>query len=71
VVFAADKLSDIRGLRRGVEAFGKKLVEARIGTSIPKMTEHYRQSVQLIASGQPLCAFLPALRLELASLDVA
>jgi (p)ppGpp synthase/HD superfamily hydrolase len=71
VVFAADKLSDIRGLRRGIDAFGSKLVEARIGTSIATMVTHYLESVRLVAAGQPLCAFLPDLRLELASLTEA
>jgi (p)ppGpp synthase/HD superfamily hydrolase len=68
VIFAADKLSDIRGLRRGIDAFGKAPVEARIDTTIQRMAEHYGKSVELVASEQPLCAFLPALRLEFHSL---
>ena len=66
-VFAADKLSDILGLRRGIEASPGE-AEARIGTTIAAMAGHYRESVQLIESGRPDSAFLPALRVQLARL---
>ena len=56
-VFAADKLSDITGLRRGVETFGVR--------------GHYRESVEMIASSRPGSAFLPALRVQLARLDAS
>ena len=63
-VFAADKLSDILGLRRGIEAFGPG-VEDRMGTSLESMASHYRESVEVIAEARPGSAFLPALRVEL------
>lgn len=63
-VFAADKLSDICGLRRGIEAFGSS-VEARIGTTVHSMAGHYRESVMVIESERPGSAFLPALRVQI------
>jgi guanosine-3',5'-bis(diphosphate) 3'-pyrophosphohydrolase len=67
-VYAADKLSDIRGLRRGIEAYGDAL-EERLGTSVASMTAHYRESVEMIESVRPGSVFLPALRLELERLE--
>jgi (p)ppGpp synthase/HD superfamily hydrolase len=67
-VFAADKLSDIAGLRRGIEA-SRKVAEARMGASVASMASHYRDSVQMIAAVRPGSAFLSALRLELERLD--
>jgi (p)ppGpp synthase/HD superfamily hydrolase len=67
-VFAADKLSDIAGLRRGVEV-SRKGAEARMGTSVDSMASHYIDSVQMIASVRPGSAFLSALRLELGRLE--
>ncbi len=67
-VFAADKLSDIAGLRRGIEA-SRKAAEERMGTSIASMADHYRDSVEMIAKVRPGSAFLSALRLELDRLD--
>jgi (p)ppGpp synthase/HD superfamily hydrolase len=69
-VFAADKLSDIAGLRRGIEA-SREGAEARMGTSVADMAGHYRDSVQMIASARPGSAFLPALRRELERLESA
>jgi HD domain-containing protein len=69
-VFAADKLSDIAGLRRGIEA-SQEGAEARIGTSVASMTEHYRDSVQMIATVRPGSAFLGALRRDLERLEMA
>jgi hypothetical protein len=69
-VFAADKLSDILGLRRGIQTFGGG-VEERMGTSVSSMAGHYRDSVELIESGRPGSAFLPALRVQLERLDDA
>lgn len=63
-VFAADKLSDILGLRRGIAASPAE-VEARIGTTVAGMAGHYRESVQVIESERPDSVFLPALRLQL------
>jgi (p)ppGpp synthase/HD superfamily hydrolase len=63
-IFAADKLSDIRGLRRGIDRFGDS-VEARIGTSIDDMADHYRASVEMIETSDPELEFVPALRAEL------
>ncbi len=69
-VFAADKLSDIAGLRRGIGA-SREGAETRMGTSVASMAEHYRDSVQMIATTRPGSAFLSALRLELGRLDSA
>lgn len=67
-VFAADKLSDIAGLRRGIGT-SQDAAEARMGTSVASMADHYRDSVQMIADVRPGSAFLSALRLELDRLD--
>jgi (p)ppGpp synthase/HD superfamily hydrolase len=69
-VFAADKLSDIAGLRRGIEV-SRQGAEARMGTSVAEMADHYRDSVQMIASVRPGSAFLSALRRELERLESA
>lgn len=69
-VFAADKLSDIAGLRRGIEA-SPEAAEERMGTSIASMADHYRDSVRMIADVRPGSAFLSALRLELNRLESA
>lgn len=63
-VFAADKLSDILGLRRGLQTFGDSVAE-RMGTSVSSMAGHYRESVELIERQRPGSAFLPALRAQL------
>jgi HD domain len=63
-VFAADKLSDIVGLRRGIQRYGD-VVEERMGTTVAGMAGHYRESVELIESVRPGSAFLPALRVQL------
>jgi hypothetical protein len=67
-IFAADKLSDILALRRGIQTFGGS-VEQRIGTSVADMAGHYRESVELIESERPDSAFLPALRVQLDLLE--
>ncbi len=67
-VYAADKLSDILGLRRGIETAGEGL-EERIGTSVASMSAHYGESVEMIESVRPGSAFLPELRLELERLQ--
>jgi hypothetical protein len=69
-VFAADKLSDIIGLRHGIEASDGTVAE-RIGTSVGGMAGHYRESVELIESDGAGSAFLPELRAELERLDTA
>jgi guanosine-3',5'-bis(diphosphate) 3'-pyrophosphohydrolase len=63
-VFAADKLSDILGLRRGIEASRDGLAE-RMGTSVESMAGHYRDSVAIIEAGSSESVFLPVLRAEL------
>lgn len=63
-VYAADKVSDIRGLRHGIEIYGDAL-DGRLGTSVTSMTAHYRESVAMIESVRPGSVFLPDLRLEL------
>lgn len=67
-VYSADKLSDIRGLRRGIEIFGEALDE-RLGTSVTSMTAHYRESVEMVASMRPGSVFLPTLREQLDRLE--
>lgn len=69
-VFAADKLSDIAGLRRGIET-SHQAVEMRMGTSAASMARHYRDSVGMIAAVRPGSAFLSALRRELSRLESA
>ncbi len=69
-VFAADKLSDIAGLRRGIDV-SQEAAEGRMGTSVASMADHYRYSVEMIAEVRPGSAFLSALRLELGRLDLA
>jgi hypothetical protein len=68
-VFAADKLSDLVALRRGIDRYGQG-IEERMGTTVSSMAEHYRESVELIESARPDSAFLPRLRAELDRLDV-
>ena len=63
-VFAADKLSDIAGLRRGIDV-SEADVESRIGTTIAGIASHYGESVQMIESELPGSVFLPALRIQL------
>ena len=63
-IFAADKLSDIRGLTTGVEQFEDTL-EARMGTTVESMAGHYEESVTMIEERVPDCAFVPALRTQL------
>jgi (p)ppGpp synthase/HD superfamily hydrolase len=67
-VFAADKLSDIAGLRRGSEA-SRERTEARMGTTVEDLAAHYRDSVEMIAAAWPGSAFLPALRRQLGRLE--
>jgi (p)ppGpp synthase/HD superfamily hydrolase len=69
-IFAADKLSDIRGLARGVDRF-EGSIEARIGTSVEAMTGHYEDSVTTIEQTDPDCTFLPSLHAELRALKTA
>ena len=69
-VFAADKLSDIVGLRRGIQRYGDEVIVGRMGTTVAGMAGHYRESVELIESVRPGSAFLPALRVQLARLAV-
>jgi hypothetical protein len=68
-VFAADKLSDVRGLRRGIERYGGALVEQRLGTSVASMTAHYRESLEMIESVNAGSVFVPALRVEMVRLQ--
>lgn len=67
-VFAADKLSDILGLERGIETSGGE-VEERMGTSVASLAGHYRGSVEMIARLTPDCPFLPTLEARLERLD--
>jgi len=67
-VFAADKLSDIRGLQRGIDASTRESIEARMGTTIAAMAGHYQESVQMIEASDPSSCFIAALRRQLRSL---
>lgn len=62
-VFAADKLSCIKGLRRGIEA-DVKATEKRTGRTLVRLVNHYRDSVETVASINPESPFLPALHSE-------
>ncbi len=66
-VFAADKLSDIRGLQRGIDT-SEGSIETRMGTSVTAMAGHYRESVEMIEASDPGSTFIPALRAELQDL---
>lgn len=63
-VFAADKLSDIRGLRWAISTFADSL-EDRMGTTIEAMAGHYRDSVAVVEAVSPDSPFVPPLHLEL------
>ncbi len=63
-IFAADKLSDIRGLRRGI-ARHRESIEARMDTTVDGMAGHYRESVDMIEATEPELEFTAALRFEL------
>lgn len=63
-VFAADKLSDVVGLRRAIAA--SRDVEPRIGTTTAGMAGHYGESLQVIEAECPDSVFLPELRVQLA-----
>jgi (p)ppGpp synthase/HD superfamily hydrolase len=63
-IFAADKLSDIRGLRRGIDA-DRGSIEARMGTTVEGMAGHYRESVALVEEREPRSEFIASLRTEL------
>jgi guanosine-3',5'-bis(diphosphate) 3'-pyrophosphohydrolase len=64
-VFAADKLSDIRGLQRGIDGSTRESIEARMGTTIAAMAGHYRESVEMIEASDPSSCFIAALHQEL------
>ncbi len=66
-IFAADKLSDINGLRRGIDRFGDQ-IEARMGTTVEGMASHYRESVEMIEADRPRSTFVPELHTQLQEL---
>lgn len=67
-VYAADKLSDMLGLQRGIETHHDGL-EERMGTSVRGMAAHYRESVEMVASVEPDSIFLPTLKMRLWKLE--
>lgn len=67
-VYAADKLSDMLGLQRGLEMHREGL-EERMGTSVGSMAAHYRESVEMVAAVEPDSIFLPTLRMRLWKLE--
>ena len=66
-IFAADKLSDVGGLRRGIEGFSDS-IEARMGTTIDAMAGHYRKPVEMIEASELDSHFVPPLCEELENL---
>lgn len=66
-IFAADKLSDIRGLRRGIDGDSGS-IEARMGTTVGGMAGHYSESVAMIEASEPDSEFVQALHAELDAL---
>jgi (p)ppGpp synthase/HD superfamily hydrolase len=66
-IFAADKLSDIRALRRGIDT-DRESLEARMGTTVGQMAGHYRESVAMVEQNDPRSEFVAALRAELDTL---
>lgn len=68
-VYAADKLSDIRGLCRGIET-NRDGLEERLGASLAGMTAHYRESVEMIEAVRPESPFVLSLRSEMERLDL-
>jgi (p)ppGpp synthase/HD superfamily hydrolase len=69
-IFAADKLSDIRALRRGINA-DRESLEERMGTTVEHMASHYRESVAMVEQNEPRSEFIAPLRAELDVLDAA
>jgi (p)ppGpp synthase/HD superfamily hydrolase len=66
-IFAADKVSDIRGLRRGIKA-DRDSIEARMGTSVGEMAGHYRDSVAMIEGSEIEAGLVETLKEELSEL---
>lgn len=67
-VFAADKLSDIAGLRRRIESLDQAS-RVQANSELRPFATHYCDSVEMIASVRPGSIFLPALRRELRRLE--
>ncbi len=67
--FAADKLSDIASLRRGIERFGPA-IDGRLDATVGSMIGHYRESVELVEATSPDSALLPELHDQLDHLRV-
>src|SRR4051812_38249988 len=63
-IFAADKLSDIRGLRRGIREHPEHIAD-RMGTSVNGMADHYEESVAMIEASELDSDFVETLRDEL------
>jgi (p)ppGpp synthase/HD superfamily hydrolase len=69
-LLAADTLSNVRALRRGLEGDHDAL-EERLGTTVEDAIGHYRDSVAMIEQFEPDSDFLGRLRSELAGLPVS
>ncbi|MDX6583905.1 MAG: hypothetical protein QOI10_3089 [Solirubrobacterales bacterium] len=63
-IFAADKLSDIRGLRRGLRETPDS-IGRRMETTVDGMASHYTESVTMIEAGEPGSPLVAALHREL------
>jgi (p)ppGpp synthase/HD superfamily hydrolase len=68
-IFAADKVSAVRGLASALDRSDESL-EARLGTTVEGMTRHYEDCLRTIEIVDPDCPFIPALRAELAPLTM-
>ncbi len=69
-LLAADTLSNVRALRRGLEG-DRDALEERLGTTVEDAIGHYRDSVAMIEQFDPDSDFLGRLRSELAGLSVS
>ena len=69
-LLAADTLSNVRALRRGLEG-DRDALEERLGAKVGDAIGHYRDSVAMIEQFDPDSDFLGRLRSELAGLGVS
>ena len=69
-LLAADTLSNVRALRRGLEG-DRDALEERLGTTVDDAIGHYRDSVAMIEQFDPDSDFLGRLHAELAGLTVS
>jgi (p)ppGpp synthase/HD superfamily hydrolase len=68
-VFAAENLSDVRALRRGIDT-QREALEQRLGTTAEELAGDYRESVAMIEEAEPDSEFVAELRAALSGLPV-